>query len=291
MTEEHKPKKSVTRSIEGKAVRTFSSFNDLAEWAVAEKRATSVDVVRNQPTELWGELLFDWFGQGQIACIFAVSLAQKGSRDNWYNILMPATGWDAETVTAVVDAQAEAGADAIQIIFPGTGDADQAVAIMTELVKSSRWLVADVGQLAEEGDCKSHQVGLRWISPDKSYESWVLGIGDFDAQPFTRRFTGAPFVALVIRPSPPVNDRAPAVNGESGLPAAHLAHLDDELGDNDDKRKKWTDGTRTAKRHLIKPEPLSRARARVTFAFSPDMYAKLQAQAKVQPYAPPEASK
>jgi hypothetical protein len=283
LTEDHKPKKSVTRSIEGKVPRSFSSFDDLAEWAVEGKRATSVEAVRQQPTELWGELLFGWFGQGQIACIFAISLAQKGNRDNWYNILMPATGWDADMVTAVVDAQAEAGADAIQLIFPGAGNADQAVAIISELVKSKRWLVADVGQLPDEPGCNSHQVGLRWISPDNTYESWVLGIGDFPEQPFTRRFSNAPFIALVIRPSPPVNDRAPAVNGESGLPAAHLAHLDDELGDNDDKRKKWTLGTRTAKRHLIKPEPLSRARARVTFAFDANTYGTLKAQAHVQP--------
>ena len=291
MSEQQKATKSITRAIQGRKPRSFSSFDDLAEWAVAEKRATTVEAVRQQPTELWGELLFEWFGQGQIACIFAVALAQNRNRNNWYNILLPATGWDAEMVTAVVDAQAEAGADAIQLIFPGAGDAAQAVAIIAELVRSDRWLCADVGQMAEEPQCRSHQVGLRWISPDRKYESWVLGIGDFAEQPFTRRFAGAPFLALVIRPSPPMTDRAPAVTGESGLPAAHLAHLDDELGDNQRTRDAWTEGTRTAKRHLINPEPLSRARARVTFAFDSAGFDALQAQASVQPYSPPASAK
>lgn len=291
MTEEHKPKKSITRAINGNGTRSFSSFDDLAEWAVAEKRATDVAAVRQQPTELWGELLFGWFAQGQIACIFAVALAQNANRDNWYNILMPSEGWDADTVTEVVDAQAEAGAEAIQLIFPGTGDESQAIAIISKLVKSDRWLCADVGRLADEPGCDSRQVGLRWISPDRDYESWVLGIGDFPEQPFTRRFMGAPFIALVIRPSPPINERAPAVLGESGLPAAHLAHLDDEIGNNDEKRKKWTAGTRTAKRHLINPEPLSRARARVTFAFSADHFAALVKEANVLPDASIESTK
>ncbi|MBU6440348.1 MAG: hypothetical protein KGJ03_00845 [Betaproteobacteria bacterium] len=279
-----KPKKSITRAIEGKPSRNFSSFDDMAEHAVLHGRAKCLEAIRKEPSPLWGDLLFEWFTQGQIGCIFAVALAQNGESPNWYNVLMEETGWDADTVTAVVDDAANDGADAIQIIFPGRGDVDQAISIMAELLKSDRWLCADVWRLSEEPECNSHQLGLRWISPEKTYESWVLGIGDFPEQPFTRRFSGAPFIALVIRPTPPVEKRAPTKIGESGLPAAHLAHLDDTLGGNQNLRDRWTEATRTAKRHLIKPEPMSRARARVTFALSAEAYSKLAAQAPVRPY-------
>lgn len=36
-----------------------------------------------------------------------------------------------------------------------------------------------------------------------------------------------------------------------------------------EKRDNWREGTRIAKRALISPEPLSGARARVTFSFPP----------------------
>lgn len=62
----------------------------------------------------------------------------------------------------------------------------------------------------------------------------------------------------------------PETKGSTGLPAAHLAHMDDDLGDNEVKRKKWGDGTALAKRALIHPDPLSRARAKVTFSFFAD---------------------
>ena len=278
------PVKSVSKEIANGGTRRFSTFDDLAQWAVDIGRANSVDEIRHKRLDLWGDLVFEWYTQGQIACIFAVSLAKEADKTSWLSAVVagPTDSDAADVVTALVDAAAEERAEVIQLLFPGNGDADQAARILTILSQHPRWVCADVGTLPEEPECTSRQVGLRWISQDKSYESWALGLADFEPTPFTRRFKKAPFLTLVLRPTPPVAERAPTVTGESGLPAAHLAHLDDRLGDDDDKRKKWTENTRTGKRALLKPEPLSRARAKVTFAFNIDEFHALMGKAKLQ---------
>ena len=276
-----KPTKTLTKQIANGGPRRFSTFDDLSQWAVAIGRAGSVEEVREQRFDLWGDLVFEWYTQGQIACIFAVYLARDAEKVSWLSAVVSGE-FNADAVTALVDTAAEAKAEAIQLLFPGAGDAAHAAEILCALSKHPRWLCADVGTLPDEAHCVSRQIGLRWISPAGDYESWALGLADFDPMPFTRRFTGAPFVALVLRPTPPVTERAPPVTGEAGLPASHLAHLDDGLGEDKATRDKWTESTRTGKRALLNPEPLSRARAKVTFAFEAAEYEQLMAQAKVQ---------
>lgn len=276
-----KPAKTLTRQIANGGPGRFSTFDDLANWAAVIGRAGSVKEVREQRFDLWGDLVFEWYTQGQIACMFAVYLARDAENVSWLSAVVSGE-FSADAVTALIDTAAEAKAEAIQLLFAGAGDATQAAEILCALSGHHRWLCADVGTLADEAHCVTRQVGLRWISPAGDYESWALGLADFDPMPFTRRFTGAPFVALVLRPTPPVTERAPPVTGEVGLPASHLAHLDDGLGGDKATRDKWTDSSRTRKRALLNPEPLSRARARVTFSFEADAYEALMASAKVQ---------
>ena len=69
------------------------------------------------------------------------------------------------------------------------------------------------------------------------------------------------------------------------MPASHLAHLDDGLGEDQATRDKWMAATRTGKRALLNPEPLSRARAKVTFTFEAAAYEMLMAGASVRPRA------
>jgi len=275
-----RPNKSFIKEIFGGGQRQFSTFDDLAQWAVDIGRAESVKEIREKRTDLWGNLVFEWYTQGQVACIFAVRLAKEAAATSWLSAVV-AGKFDADAVTALVDAAAEAKAEAIQLLFPGEGNAAQAAAILTSLSLHPRWMCTDVGILEDEAHCVSRQIGLRWISPNKDYESWVLGLADFEPTPFTRRFKLAPFVALVLRPTPPIEGRAPAVTGETGLPASHLAHLDDGLGADQTKRDKWTEHTRTGKRALLSQELLSRARAKVTFSFEKNEFAILMANAKL----------
>ncbi len=280
MQNKPKPSKTLTKQIENGNPRRFSTFDDLAQWAVDIGRAGSVEEVRQQRLELWGDLVFEWYTQGQVACIFAVVLARDADKTSWLTAVVSGK-FDADAVTALVDTAAESQAEVIQLLFPGEGDAAQAAEILCALSANARWLCADVGIIPSETHCVSRQIGLRWISPAGDYESWALGMADFDPMPFTRRFQGAPFVALVLRPTPPVEGRATPVFGEAGLPAAHLAHLNDGLGKDQAKRDKWTEGTRTGKRALLHPEPLSRARAKVTFTFDAEAYEHLMKTAKV----------
>lgn len=279
-----RPTKSVEKEIATAQARRYSSFDDLANWAVEKGRADSAQAIRDERHDLWGDLVFEWYTQGQIGCLFAVRLALALETTAWYSAVV-AGPFDADAVTALVDSAAERQAEAIQLLFPGKGDAAHAAEILSALSHHPRWLCADVGILEEEPDCSSRQVGLRWISPDRTYESWALGLADFDPMAFTRRFTGAPFVALVLRPTPPIEDRAPPKVGEAGLPASHLAHLDDGIGADQALRDRLTERTRTAKRALLNPHPLSRARARVTFTFDEGPFDSLMAGARLQPLA------
>ena len=125
--------------------------------------------------------------------------------------------------------------------------------------------------LPQELDCDTRQVGLRWLSPQGTepvYESWALGLGDFEPMALTRRFKGSPFIALVLRPTPPIESRAPAGKGDTGLPAAHVAHMDDGLKEDQSKRDKFTESSKDNKRGMVHPDPMSRARAKVTFSFT-----------------------
>ena len=206
--------------------------------------------------------------------MFAIALAQSPDEAKWFSAVIDGP-WDADIITGLVDGQAESGAQAIQLLFPGEGTAAEAIDIIRRLAKHPRWSCVDIGWLQDElGD--TVQIGLRWVAPDGTYESWALGIGCFEPMPFTRRFQGAPFVAVVLRPSPPAEERAPVPLGSTGLKASHLAHMDDRLGDNEVKRKKWNAHTTNAKRALILPDHLSLARAKVTFAFPSSARAELR---------------
>ena len=96
---------------------------------------------------------------------------------------------------------------------------------------------------------RSLQVGLRWYPKGANYQSWVLAIAPFEPMPFTRRFEGAPFIALVLRPAEPSSFNP--TPKENNLDASHLAHMDDGLGSDTDKRKRTDQETRKAKQLLL----------------------------------------
>lgn len=280
-------KRDVVRKIDDSSL-TFPSFDNLAAWAVSQGYAKSVEAIRQEHRELWPELLFEWYKTNQIACLFAVSLARKWEEAKWYSAVIEDT-WDGDVLTAIVDAHFDMGTEGLQILLPGDGTEEEALRIVTLLGSHPRWSCEDTGWLeGEQGD--SIHIGLRWIAPDNSFESWAIGVAPFEPMPFTRQFAKAPFIAMVIRPSPPAENRAPTPKGCTGLPASHLAHMDDDLGDNQAKRDKWTAQTKQGKRALIHPEPLSRARAKVTFSFSGDYREKLAPALRQPDKAAPIAS-
>jgi hypothetical protein len=85
--------------------------------------------------------------------------------------------------------------------------------------------------------------------------------------PFTRRFAGAPFSVIVLRPSAPTDFIPEKMDPITGLPAAHLAHMDDGFGKDEDLREKVRNMTSESKRDLLGSDLWSTARAQVTFTF------------------------
>lgn len=256
------PLRSINKEVALDDVRVFSSFSDFLNHFINLEQVKSLeDLLENRP-DLLGTILFNWYSQGQIACVFAQRLARQPSSAKWQSITVRGE-IDVELLTPVLEQSAEQ-LEALQIIFPGAGSAQQAVEITRQLCKHPSWTCEEIDWMpAEQG--RSLQIGLRWQSAKGEYISWVLGIAPFDSMPFTRRFVGAPFIALVFRPSAPT-EFAPTPKDETGKDASHLAHMDDLLGADQDKRDKFTSATRRAKAALLGSELRSTARAKVTFS-------------------------
>lgn len=252
--------KSVLREIGAKKTRAFSSFEDYLKVLVADGTVTSShDLVTRKPS-LLGEILFQWYQQGQIACVFAQQLA-KAATPKWASITIQGTVDPAELESILQDAAHNL--DALQLVFPGPATALQACDLIKELCVHPSWSCKEIPWMEDERG-RSLQVGLRWHPEGVDYVSWVLGIAPFDTMPFTRRLVGSPFIALVVRSAPPAEFNTAKV--EEGFRPSHLAHMDDMLGENQEKREKYDTTTRKAKIALLGSELRSTARAKVTFA-------------------------
>lgn len=253
--------RSVLREIGAGDVRTYSSFDDFLALAISEGKVESLhDLLENRP-DLLGSILFDWYGQGQIACVFAQRLARNVDRTKWESITIRGTV-DASELEAALN-EAAHKLEALQLIFPGRATAHQAVDLIKALCMHPSWSCHEIDWMPDERG-RSLQVGLRWHLQGSDYHSWVLGIAPFEPMPFTRRFRGSPFIALVFRPSPP-SAFAPTPT-ELGFNASHLAHMDDGLGSDVQKRERTTKATQTGKTLLLGSDLRSTARAKVTFA-------------------------
>jgi hypothetical protein len=253
----------VLREVGADKIRAFSSFPDLLQHFVDLKLVkSSDDLLKNRPDLLY-EILFRWYRQGQIGCVFARQLAHDPKKAQWRSEIVEA-GFKVDALNKRIDELAPDSA-ALQLIFPGLTTAKHAAELVAKLCTSDRWAAHQVGwKFKERG--RSFQVGLRWDAADKSYTSWVLGVADFEPMPFTRRLVGAPFTALVFRPSAPA-DFAPATDAVSGLPAAHLAHMNDGFGTDETLRKKIKQMTIDAKQELLGSDLWATARAQITFTF------------------------
>lgn len=216
--------------------------------------------------ELLGEILFEWYIQGQIACVFAQKLAKDatkaGEATTWQTIVTDSTVNIGELHGLLLNAAAEK--EAIQLIFVGPSTADHAVKIILALCQHESWICYQKGwKKGEQGDALL--IGLRWNPPNQDYASWVLGIADFDPMAFTRRFVGAPFIALVLRPGPPQPDFA-SVPMEGKFKGSHLAHMDNHLQGDKEKERRAREATEHNKDVLLGDELRSHARAQTTFA-------------------------
>ena len=253
--------RSLKREIGADDIREFSSFDDFLNLAVQEGKVKDLaDLLENRP-DLLGAILFDWYSQGQVACVFAQRLARVADRSKWQSLTIKGEVDPDELEAFLKDAANRF--EALQLVFPGLATAHQAVDLIKTLCQHPSWSCHEIDWMPDERG-RSLQVGLRWHAEGSDYHSWVLGIAPFEPMPFTRRFEAAPFIALVFRPSPPSSFAD--TPREKNLNASHLAHMDDGLGADVDKRERTTNATRRGKTLLLGPDLRSTARAKVTFA-------------------------
>ena len=166
-----KPAKTLTKQIVNGAPRKYSTFDDLAQWAVDLGRAGSVQEVREHRSDLWGDLVFEWYTQAQIACIFAASLAREAEKVSWIHAVVSGR-LDANAVTAVIDAAAEDGAEAIQLLFPGAGDAH------TQLKSFAAWVLTPGGFVWTLAPCsRSHIACLARLDCGGSRRVAITSLG------------------------------------------------------------------------------------------------------------------
>src|SRR5690242_5945195 len=87
--------KSTKRKTGSGKPREFSSFDDFAQAMVDDGVIQSKEELQTTSRDLLGELLLNWYRQGQIACVFAQILAKEtieslGERPKWQTVVVDA---------------------------------------------------------------------------------------------------------------------------------------------------------------------------------------------------------
>ena len=265
MSKDDRLLKSVVREVGADAVRAFSSFEDLVDHLIVKGTISSrEDLLKND--DLLIDVVFQWYRQLQIACVFAARLAHKPQDYGWRSeVVRP--GFDVAKLNERID-ELVASSEAVQLIFMDQATAKDIAKLIAKLCATDRWECHEMPWKEPEHGV-SIPLGLRWQPADRSYISWALGIAPFDPMPFTRRFVGAPFTVIAFRASPPTDFIPTKTDPFTKQAAAHLAHMNDGLGKDEDVRTHVRRLTTENKGKLLSSDLRSTARAQVTFALPP----------------------
>ncbi len=153
-----RPEKSTTREVDKDDIRRFSSFSDFVAALAADKVVKSKDdLVLNHP-ELLSPILFDWYRQGQVACLFAMRIAKTPADHRWESAVVQGPP-DPHALEPILLAAATT-VNAIQLIFPGDGTASQTVSLINALCEHPSWTCHEIPWIPMENP-SSLLVGLR----------------------------------------------------------------------------------------------------------------------------------
>lgn len=163
-----------------------------------------------------GDVFLQWVRSGQLGCLFAVKLARAPDEAKWASVTPVVDDGLAQRLQPILEAAAGT-AEALQIILPGVATAERIVDVINILCRHPSWYWEKIPSTqADASGC--FLLGLRWSLPSEGARSWTLGFAPIDSMPFTRRFVGAPFSALVFRTiTPPPDEKLPGV--------VHLAYM------------------------------------------------------------------
>ena len=257
--------KSVDKTLASGEVKSFSSYQDHVAYLLGKGEIQSEAELLGSKRELLSSILFSWVIQGQLACVFARALAKDPALAGWLSVVVDPGPDLPQRIQPTLEA-AKDSAHAIQFILPGLTTPSHCAQLIHTLCNHPSWSWEEIPP-QEPLTSPAVLVGLRWKVPSSKYESWVLGIAPFTTMPFTRRFEGAPFMALALRPSTPPAWAPPT-------DVVHLAHMEDGL-QSQDQRDLYTHLTKEWKAKLLVDDSPSTARARVTFTLPESLRASL----------------
>lgn len=231
---------------------SFPTFYDIANHLVATGEIARPEELSAERVDLLGDVFLQWVGSGQLGCLFAMRLARTPDQAGWTSVTPAVDDGLARRLQPILEAAAGT-AEALQIILPGVATAERVVEVINILCRHPGWYWEEIPSTqADASGC--FLVGLRWSLPSEGARSWTLGFAPIDSMPFTRRFVGAPFSALVFRTiTPPPSDDLPGV--------VHLAYMP-TLG----APESYGEKTSKLKRELVGDAFPDAAKAKVTFS-------------------------
>lgn len=208
-----------------------------------------------------------WLSHRQVGCAFAMQLAGRKSPESWVDIIAY-DDMEPFSVMREVLAHVNGQAPAIQVIFPDSvGDIEKFAGYIAAISGDSHW---DTEIYQDDASPKHFALGLRFRLPSTKFVSWVLGLGDFEGFPLTRR---APFPSLIFRTGPP--GAAPTIadarkarppSDVNGFEPVHLA--DYPVDQDPDRLKKTWKATQTLKSRALSDCPYAHfAKAKYTAVF------------------------
>jgi hypothetical protein len=224
--------------------------------------------LRSRRPDLLGELMLNWIQHTQTGCRFATHLAKQRDRAGWSTLVFP-THLDDETFATLVATSlrgAKDEAEMVMFVFPWADTPSDVAEVIRQLVRCEGWWWEEQMTLDEQPH-DDVLVGLRWLLPSRTSESWALGFAPFDFMPFTRR---GPYASVVLRPRDPTIEMPP-----EGRAPVHLAQVPHFLGDRGRYKGEVWLSTEQQRRDLLQGELTYAARARVTFALPKELVAQL----------------
>jgi len=150
--------------------------------------------------------------------------------------------------------------EAVAVIFPDVGNADEVVALINRLCEdpAGRWYWTEDG-IDPVPNSDSKLIGLRWVLRDNTSVNFVLGFASLETMPSTRQ---SPFTALFLRV---IEEKRTPAHRENGRVQVHLADLDSKFHPQERHDQVWN-LTKKFRANHVEPSLTAAARARVTFA-------------------------
>lgn len=257
----------------------YSTITDYVDHLIAGGYVKNVaDLIENH-SDLIAEIFFRWISTGQLGCIFALKLAQSPRENRWLPIVVPEALRQGKDLGGFLNANLDAAAEsheAAAVIMPDVKSEEDIVALVNALCSdpSERWYWTDDGVSPDPAGAVK-LIGLRWVLKSNESVNYVLGFAAVKSMPFTRQ---SPFFAIFLR----IKDhKMTPIEREGGRVKVHLADLDSRL-ESQALHNEYLELTKPYRKNRVEPHMLPVARAKVTFAISPEVAKGLCAPRKVE---------